>query len=67
MHTNQGPITINFKHAPGDRVQTSLGDHGIVEMCCHERGGNHYTITLEGGQRPYLHEDDVAIWTETPE
>lgn len=65
MHQNQGPITITFKHAPGDVVVTSLGDNGVVESCLHERGGSHYTVNLAGGNRAYLHEDDV--FTETPE
>ena len=60
MHANQGPITVTFRHAPGDRVKTALGDRGIVEACTKERGGNHYTVTVTGGSRAWLHEDDVA-------
>lgn len=67
MHTNQGPITVTFKHAPGDVVLTSLGDKGIVESCIKEPDGNHYTINVAGGIRAYLNEENVEIFTETPE
>lgn len=67
MDQNQGPITVIFKHAIGDRVMTSLGDFGLVEACIYERGGHHYTISVAGGDRAYLHEDDVEVFTETPE
>lgn len=63
MHTNQGPITITFKHAPGDHVVTSLGDEGIVRACVRDRGGMHYNISIRGGDRAYLHEDEVEIST----
>lgn len=67
MHTNQGPISMTFKHAIGDRVMTSLGDFGLIEACIYERGGHHYTISVAGGDRAYLHEDDVETCVEEPE
>lgn len=67
MHSNQGPITVTFKHAPGDVVLTSLGDKVIIEACTHEGDGNHYTINVAGGTRAYLDEENVEIFTETPE
>ena len=67
MKQNQGPITITFEFAVSDRVITSLGDPGIVEACILERGGNHYTVSVAGGDRAYLHEDDVETYVEEPE
>lgn len=67
MHPNQGPITVIFKHAPGDIVLTLLGDKGTIEVCNHDADGNHYTINAAAGGRAYLHEESVEIFTETPE
>ena len=67
MHENQGPITVTFKHAPGDVVLTYLEDKGVVESCVHERGGNYYTVNLTGGNRSYLYEDEVYVFIDTPE
>lgn len=61
MHENKGPVTVAFLHAPGDRVQTTLGDHGVVEACVLERGGRSYTIAVKGGERAYHQEDDVLV------
>lgn len=67
MSDNHGPITVTFQHAPGDVVLTSLGDKGVIESCLYERGGRHYTVNLAGGNRAYLHADDVDVFSETPE
>jgi hypothetical protein len=67
MHPNQGPISVTFKHAPGDVVLTLLGNKGIIEVCRHDADGNHYTITAAAGGHAYLHEENVEIFTETQE
>lgn len=59
MIEKRGPVTVTFEFGPGDEVQTSLGDLGIVEACTLERGGLHYTISVAGGERAWFHEDNV--------
>lgn len=59
MSEKSGPVTVTFQHGPGDEVQTSLGDLGIVEACTLERGGSFYTVSVAGGERAWLHENDV--------
>ena len=57
-------MVATYKFDLEDRVLTSLGDEGIIEMCAIARGGKQYLVSLARGKDVWLYED--RLQSKTP-
>lgn len=57
--------SVEFKFEPKDRVQTSLGDEGIVDSCAFDSSPDcRYYVILKGGAGAWYDEDQLSAVDE---
>ena len=57
--------TVDFKFTPKDKVQTPLGETGVIDTCSIGTGGGEkrYYVLLAGGKGAWFDEDQLTLFT----
>ena len=58
-------MTVQFKFSPDDKVETKLGDIGIIDYVARSKMPiNQYSVKMKGGDSNWYYEDDLTLYKE---